>query len=557
MSVTACDPKKRVAHRILEEGKNRFGNRPILQFEECTFGYGDFDDLSNRAAAGLQQMGIDKGDKVALMLPNCPEYLFLWFGLSKLGAVAVPLNTAHKGDILTYMLTQSDSRALAVGGEYIAQVEAALKETPRLLDVITFSPSGERRVSPSKSTTRWEQLIDNSGSYRRAEVFAFDPLSLMYTSGTTGPSKGVVIPQNHPCCIAEIGCEMGKYSSEDAVYVTLPLFHVSGQFLCIMPSLLSGARIVLTPRFSASRFWDDIRRHHCTRSIAISSMLPILFKAQGTPHDRENPLEIMLTAGAPRGIVDEFEKRFAVNLVEFYGMTEVGIPLTSGTGRKTGSCGKPVYGYMVKIVDEYGCETGPNTVGELLMRSAHPFFMMLEYYKMPEKTVEAWKDLWFHTGDYFYSDDDGYFYFVDRKKDAFRRRGENVSSYEVERIINAHPAVLESAAVAVKSDLGEDDILVCLSLKPGSTLSPKELWDYCRDRMAYFMVPRYLRFMTSLPKTATERVQKFQLREEGVTSDVWDIEKAYTAGRREKAPRARHGKNMNSTGPIFRKKGGL
>ena len=235
----------------------------------------------------------------------------------------------------------------------------------------------------------------------------------------------------------------------------------------------------------------------------------------------------MLGGGAPMDLFDAFEKRFGVTLIEGYGMSEIGLPLMNTfKERKPGTCGKPRSDCEVRVVDDHGMELGPHIPGELLLRPKNPYCILLEYYNMPDKTVEAWKDLWFHTGDYLQYDEDGYFHFVDRKKDAIRRRGENISSFEVEKVIRAHPAVLESAAIGVKSDVGEDEVMVCLTLKPGHKLTPEALTVHCQENMAYFMIPRYLRFMGALPKTPTERVLKYQLREEGVTPDTWDREKA-------------------------------
>jgi len=208
-------------------------------------------------------------------------------------------------------------------------------------------------------------------------------------------------------------------------------------------------------------------------------------------------------------------------------MSEIGIPLlNTPQASKPGTCGKVLPDYAVRLVDDNGAEVGPDTAGELLIRPLKPYCMLLEYYQMPEKTVEACRDMWFHTGDYLYYDKEGFFHFVDRKKDAIRRRGENISSYEVEKVINSHPAVRESAAVAVKSELGEDEVMVCLSCKEGRTVAPMELIAFCEEHMAYFMIPRYLRIMQELPKTPTQRIKKYELREQGVTADAWDREKA-------------------------------
>jgi crotonobetaine/carnitine-CoA ligase len=285
--------------------------------------------------------------------------------------------------------------------------------------------------------------------------------------------------------------------------------------------------MVLAPRFSASGFWPDVHRHGCTSFNYIGGILPILLKAEPRPDDAENPLRVLFGGGCPADLFDVVEQRWGVTILEGYGMTEIGLPLLNTlASRRRGTCGRPVFGCQVKLVDDYEVEVPPGTAGEILVRPGLPYTMFLEYYKMPEKTVEAWRNLWFHTGDYLRVDEDGYYHFVDRKKDALRRRGENISSWEVERTINAHDAVLESAAIPAKSPDAEDEVMVCVVLRPGKALTPAELLDHCQDHMAYFMVPRYVRFMDALPKTPTEKIQKAVLREDGVTADTWDREAA-------------------------------
>jgi len=517
--------RERLLHRIVERQVERHGNRTFLYFKDREFGYRDFDRASGQVAAGLQNLGISKGDKVAIMLPNCPEFLFLVFGLSKLGAVEVPINLAHKGDLLTYMLDQSDPCLLVLDSHYLDRIEPIVHSIPKVKQIVLFDHA-DPIPDLGKPIALWPDLVANDGSYREEDVAWSDPYCILYTSGTTGPSKGVMLPQNYALHMGDIVCEAARYTEEDCLYNALPLFHGNAQQLSFMPALMSGARTVLTERFSASRFWDDVRQYRCTEFNSLGSIVPILYKAEPKPDDADNPLRLMVTAATPRDIFGAFEKRFGLAIVEIYGMTEFGLPLMCHLDdRKAGSCGKPRHG-EVRLVDDSHIPVGPNEVGELLFRPADDYCMLLEYYNMPEKTVDVWRNLWFHSGDYFTFDEEGYFYFVDRKKDALRRRGENISSYEVERSINAHPAVLESAAVAVKSLMGEDEVLVCLVLRPGLTVTPEELMAYCQERMAYFMIPRYLRFMTAFPKTPTERVQKHKLREEGVTADTWDREAA-------------------------------
>jgi len=517
----------RVIHRVLKEKVEQYSNREFFRFEDQVFGYRDIDRESDKVAAGLQALGVGKGDKVAIVMKNRPEFLFLWFGLSKLGAIEVPINTAHRGYLLTYMLDKADCRLVVVESQFLDRIVPVLKDLPKVEKVLILAEPGEALPHLDKPVFDYQRVTDNNGKYNEVEVHWSDPFIIMFTSGTTGPSKGSLMPQNYALYMGEVVCEAINYDERDCLYTAFPLFHGNAQVLSIMPALMSGARVVLAERFSASRFWDDIRRYGCTEFNYIGGILPILLKADPKPDDADNPLRVMFGGGAPRDLFEVIEKRFGLTLIEAYGMSEIGLPLmNTQKERKPGTCGKPRSDCTVRVVDDNGMEVSPNTPGEVLIRPLKPYSMLLEYYKMPDKTVDAWRDLWFHTGDYLYYDEEGYFHFVDRKKDALRRRGENISSYEVEKVINSHPAVLESVAVAGKSEVGEDEVMVCLTLKPHQKLTPEQLTAYCEERMAYFMVPRYIRIMQTLPKTPTERVEKYKLREEGVTPDTWDREKA-------------------------------
>jgi crotonobetaine/carnitine-CoA ligase len=507
---------------LLDDRVARYGNREFLRFEDASFGFEDLRDASRSVAAGLQALGLTKGDKVALLMSNRPEFLFSWFALAMLGAVEVPVNTAHKGSLLRYMLEQADCRFLIVDSALYAQLEQIpgdleLLEQVIVLDDLPQSDCGKPLIS--------FDTLQRADSAALPEINAADPVAIMFTSGTTGPSKGAVVPQQYPLSMGRIVAWSGDYNDEDCLYNALPLFHGNAQFLSTLPALLSGARMVLAKRFSASSFWEDVKRYGCTEFNYIGGILPILMKAEPKPDDADNPLRVMVGAGAPADLSAAFEKRFGLQLVEAYGMSEIGIPMTNTLHkRKLGTCGFQHPDYDVFLQADDGSEAGVDEPGELLIRPKKFNGMMLEYYRMPEKTVEAWSNLWFHTGDYLKRDADGWFYFVDRKKDALRRRGENISSYEVEREINAHPAVLESAAIAVKSELGEDELMVVVCRKPGATLDAEALIAHCQEKMAYFMVPRYLRFVDAMPKTPTERIQKFKLRSEGVTADTFDRE---------------------------------
>ncbi|MCL2335919.1 MAG: AMP-binding protein [Firmicutes bacterium] len=543
------EAREKVMHRLLERQAAKYGERTYMYFEGHEYSFKDVNDQANRAAAGLQKLGVVKGDKVAVVMGNCPEYLFLHFGLAKLGAVGVPVNIFHKGEIVNYMIDHSDAVVMVMQSPFIDRLAGILAKSTKIHSVVILEGEGEggdERLGDRSATvamvkdqvsgfgkraTEWQELTDNDGGYSPADVLWSDPFLILYTSGTTGLSKGVLLPHNLVYCQGEHFCDwvLGQEMDEnDCVYNPKPFFHALAWHAGVSPSLLTGARMVLTRRFSASRHWDDIKRYHCTYSTAGGAVLPILQLAEPKPDDADNPLKVIFGGPSSARFCAEFEPRFGLKTTEFYGSTEVGAPtMNSLAYRKAGSCGKIHPDYLVKIVDEDGVEVGVNMPGEVLVRPLKPFTMMLGYYKMPEQTNEAWKDLWFHTGDNARLDEEGYLHFVDRKKDALRRRGENVSSYEVEVIINSHPAVLESAVYAVPSDLADDDdIMVSLTLKPGGSLLPEELIAYCEERMAYFMVPRYVRFMDELPKNAVPRIEKYKLRAAGITPDSWDRDKA-------------------------------
>lgn len=530
---------ERTIPRVLQRMVREYGNRRFFTFKDQHFGYEDLDRASDRVASGLQTLGIAKGDKVAILMSNRPEFLFVWFGLCKLGAVEVPINTAHRGSLLTYMIDHSDCRLAIVEDQLVDRIEPVLGDLPKLEHVLVLGGGGapDDQATPmpklARPTSRYDEITDNHGAFTRPEVLWSDPFAITFTSGTTGPSKGPLMPQNYALLMGESIIEAAEYTEADCLYNALPLFHGNAQLLSTMPALLSGARMVLAERFSASGFWPDVKKHGCTEFNYIGGILPILLKAEPKRDDTDNPLRLMFGAGCPPELFEPFERRFGLTLFEGYGMSEIGMPLLNTTkARKPGTIGRPSFGCEVKLVDDDDLEVGPGVAGEILVRTGSPYSMLLEYYKMPEKTIEAWRDLWFHTGDSARKDEDGYFYWVDRKKDALRRRGENISSWEVERTINTHQAVLESAAIPVKTRDSEDEVMVCIVAREGHTLAPEELLDHCQLHMAYFMVPRYVRFMTSLPKTATERVQKMELRNEGITPDTWDREAAgYTVKR--------------------------
>jgi crotonobetaine/carnitine-CoA ligase len=517
-----------VLGELLKDRLKRNADKIFLRFKGRNITYEEIDRFSNRCAHAFMNLGIAKEDKVSIMLPNCPEFIYLWFGLAKIGAVEVPVNTSYKGEFLRHIVDQSDSKILVIAYEFLDRLKLIEDELKKVQKVIVWGDLQNQEADGFKiPMMEFDDFFNSSDAPVEVVVYPWDPISIIYTSGTTGLSKGALGSHNFWIVCAEKMLEYRDGKKEDIYLTFLPLYHFNAQVLTTLTVLIAEAQMVLLDRFSASRFWDDIRYYGATQFNYLGAVMPILAKQPEKADDFDNPARIALGAGCPPAVMEEVEKRFGIKCLEGFGMTEIGIPIhVRVNDRRRGSCGKPMDIYELRLFDDQDREVPAGQIGEIVFRPREPFIMMSEYYKMPEKTLEAFRNLWFHTGDLARKDEDGYFYFVDRKKDALRRRGENISSFEVERAINTHPKVLESAAVAVQSELAEDEVKICVVLKRGEVLAPEELIEWANDRMPYFAVPRYVEFMESLPKTPTERVQKYLLKQAGVTPNTWDREKA-------------------------------
>jgi crotonobetaine/carnitine-CoA ligase len=501
--------------------------RVFLHFKDETVTYQQLDEMSNRFAHGFRALGITKNDKIAIMIRNHPDFLYTWFGSAKLGAVEVPINIAYKGDLLTHIITNSDSKILVIDGDLLDRLLFIREDLTKLEQIICH---GEIVEEVPKSfpapISPLERFFECPSNPLETDVSPKDPVAIIYTSGTTGVSKGAVCPHNFFLHQARLVAELRDLDSQDILYTFLPLFHLNAQVFTVLTALLNDAQVVLSDRFSASTFWDEMRKYGATQFNYLGAVMTILAKQEPKEDDRDNPVRIAFGAACPPYVMAQVEERFGLVCLEGFGMTEIGIVVHDDIqARRIGSCGR-VLGeyYQVQLVDDDDTDIGVGEVGEIVVRPKKPYIMMTEYYKMPDKTLETYRNLWFHTGDYAKKDQDGYFYFVDRKKDAIRRRGENISSFEVEKIINAHPQVLECAVFAVPSELGEDEVKANVVLRKDQTLPPEKLIEFCDERMAHFAVPRYVEYVTELPKTPTNRVEKYRLRELGITENTWDRE---------------------------------
>ncbi|NIV76877.1 MAG: AMP-binding protein [Gammaproteobacteria bacterium] len=507
--------KELVLGNILEEKASAHPAKTLLKLREGEWSYGEVNEMADRLAQGFAAIGVRQHNHVAVMLPNCSDFLFVTLALAKLGAVAVPINIEFKGDILRHVLDTSDAAMLVVDEPCLGRVAELEDRLPRLASLIVRTEGvppesfrGTRKPAVPLA------LLRRRGEAPRAHVRHCHLQAIMYTSGTTGRSKGVTVPHAHALTGAKDSMELLAYRPDETIYCPLPLFHAAALWDGFMTALLAECSIAVVERFSASRFWDDVRRFGANVAMGIFSMIPILLKKPPAPDDRDHPLRALYLG---KSALDEaFHERFGVRSVESYTSTEVGIGTCSPYGEwRVGSCGGANEAtFEVKVVDDEDNEMGPGDSGEIVVRPRRPYVMTLGYYNEPSATARAFRNLWFHTGDRAYRDEDGYFYFVERMKDCIRRRGENISAFEVEQAVNAHPAVLESAAFAVPSDVEEDELKVAVVPVPGVRLDEDELVAFCQEQLPSFMVPSYVEFVNELPKSAIGKIAKHQLREQ-------------------------------------------
>ncbi len=519
-----------VIGKVLEDKARILKDKMFLRTKEKQITYREMDNISNRFANGFMELGLSKGDKVCLMLDNCPEHLYCWFGLGKIGVVDVPINTAYKGQVLEYIINNSEAKALVIDQRYIERIKFSENEFKNIKHILIYSPveldHGE--IELELSPLDLNSFFNASDTYPDVDVHYSDLATIIYTSGTTGPSKGVML--SHAACysFSLVVVDNIGLLSNDIDYTCLPLFHANARLMCTYPCMIAEASVAMVPRFSLSRFWEDINFFSATVFNGLGAIGPLLFSAPPKPDDANNPARLAFLVPAPSSL-KAFEKRFDLKVTTTYGMSEINLPLFPplNKGIPKDSCGKVIPGFELRIVDEYDRELPHGQFGELVVRHSEPYTISSGYYNMPEKTLEAYRNLWFHTGDAMYRNEEGWYFFVDRIKDAIRRRGENISSFEVENVINLHPSVLESAAIAVKDPiLTEDEVKVCVVLNPGKSLTPEELVRFCEPRMPYFHIPRYIEMMDSLPKTPTDKIRKAELKERGLTRDTWDREEA-------------------------------
>ena len=473
-------------------------------------------------ASALERLGVGPGEPVVTMFPNGFDAALSWIACGWLRAVEAPINTSYKGAWLRHPIELTGTRHLLVDARFLEPLREIAGDVPGVESVVVFGDAPESLPELPFRVLSSAELLGGATAAPRTGPQRWDLAALIFTSGTTGASKAVMVPWGQLDSLSN--AEPHENRDGDVHYAPFQPYHITGKGPVYRAAERRG-RVVMREQFKTSEYWSDVRAHGCTTAVILGPMAQFLLSQPERPDDHDNPLESVLMAPVvPQ--VDAFCERFGVRVRTVFNMTEINSPVTSSPREVTGdnyrSCGRPRPGMEVRIVDEHDLEVPDDTPGEMIVRG-EPWTLNAGYWGMPDKTAEAWRNGWFHTGDTFTRDAAGNLYFVDRAKDYIRRRGENISSFEVESCVNEHPDVLESAAVSVPSEVGEDEVKIAVVMQPGRELDPESIIEFLIPRMPRFAIPRYVEQLTELPKTqATQRIQKAEIRATGVSEKTWD-----------------------------------
>ena len=508
---------------FLDEAAERNPGKVFVEISGQKITYRDFHQRALQTANLFQSLGVGHGDRVCLFMPNCPEFLYCWFGLSYLGAIGVPINTAYKRDETAYILNDSQAVAFVAHESLLAVADEAAGLAPKLRQRLAVT-DGDRKAD-DRNSSGWinfgEEMEASGVLESRPQVSPTDISMLGYTSGTTGNPKGVQVTHQMYVAAGQGFAHWTQATTDDRFFTCLPYYHANIQYYSTMGTLASGATLIVADRFSASRFWGQVNDARATVVNFIGMMMPVLAKQPPLDSDKDNPVRLFY--GSPAfspDFLQEFQDRFGTDVIVGFGMTETcyGTIEHIGAPRRPNSSGQPRqhpdsrFSNQVRISHpETGEPLGTRQEGEITIKNPAT---MAGYWRNQEQTSQSLKDGWLYTGDLGWIDDDGFLYFVDRKKDIIRRRGENISSQEVEDVIKSHPDVLDCAAIAVPSELGEDEVKVYITARPGAQPDPAGVIYWCADRLAYFKVPRYVEIRDELPRTPSLRVRKDLLRQE-------------------------------------------
>ena len=526
MMTTGADTETRspTVVGLLEQRAQEWPDRVCLWFGDEPVTYRELLDRALSAAAGMHRRGVRRGDRVAIFMENSREFAECWLGTMRLGALAVPINLAYRGEFLRHQLVDSGAVLVITDAGSAAAVFDIVEACSEVQGVFVRdggSPS-EQGVSQGVPTADLSELFGEVDEAAAAPVESGDAATIIYTSGTTGRSKGVVMSHRYLATIGQVLSGALGLVKDDVLYLPLPMFHLSG-LSAVLTSLATGSSSVIDQRFSVSGFWDRVRTRNASAALLVGPMLQMLWELPPEAADAEVPLRVLGAAPIPPGMEVEIPRRYRCGALTMYGMTEA-FPLAiaqAGEPFPPGSCGRRNPVFDLRLVDEDGLDVAVGEIGELVCRSTSANLMFDGYFGSEGSAPDS-QDGWFHTGDLLREDADGFLYFVDRKKDAIRRRGENISSFEVEHAIRMHPLVADVAVHGVPSPHGEEDVKAVLVLAPGDAPSYEDLHAFFAAELPRFAVPRYIEFVSSLPRNPVGRLLKYQLRARGLTPETWD-----------------------------------
>jgi crotonobetaine/carnitine-CoA ligase len=501
---------------------------PFIRTRAASYTFRAFESESNRVAHGLSRLGVGRGSRVAVILPNRAEVVLVWFALAKLGAVYVPLNSAFKGPSLATMMNLVRNEVLITDAFRLAEIREVAESLTAVTTVVVLDSSGPVDAPAACRLEPWADLPADQDDPPGIAVSPSEPAMFLWTSGTTGRSKACMLSHRYVLRHAALMIRALRFTEREVTYSAFPLFYIDATVYAIGSSLLLGATAAIGERFSTAGFWDDLRHFGATNFDFVAATLAFLMEQPPSADDRRHAARLAWGIPLPPNAA-QFEARFGVRLVDGYGLTEAGVPIWRPLDEPVpaGSCGRVATDmFDVRIVDESDRFVPPGTVGEIVIRPLEPSLVFDGYFGMPEATVETFRNLWLHTGDLGHFDPQGFFHFDGRKKDVIRRRGQNISAFEIEEAVNAHPAVFESAAFGVPSAVMEEDVKICVLLNQGARVTPAELSRHCAERLPGFMVPRYIEMVDRLPRTVTDKVDKTPLRSAGIGPATWDREAA-------------------------------
>jgi len=513
-------PELRSLPALLTRQLREQPDRPYFTIEGVTYTYRQTHEKLRTIAGALAGLGVDMNARVGVLLPNRAAFVFTMFAAAHLGAAIVAINPEFRGQLLAAALDTAQCKVLIVDDMSAPGVQALQAEALRGIEAVIHVDDGLLDLPHAITQARWSALEKSACEPPPpAQTNPGTIQAISFTSGSTGPAKGVQITISQAVDVACTYIHATNLVRDDVLYTPFAFFHGMSTRLGLVPALIVGAHVVIGRRFSPSRYWQEARDCGATVGQTLPTMTALLKAQPATEHDRDHTITRMYNSRAD----EEFERRFGVRLIEAYGMTEIGLVIYSAyPDRRAGAAGRVHVDWDMQIVDDEDNPVPVGATGELVFRPKAPWLVSPGYVGAPQATVESWRNLWFHSGDIGRQDEDGYVYFIDRRKERIRRLGENISSFDVESIVCGHPDVRECAALAYPASLGEDDVRVVVVKARESELSAGDLYDWLVTMMPKYMLPRYIEFADSLPRTPTNKIEKYQLKQAGLLPGVWD-----------------------------------